>query len=50
MEILLPKSEIFAIVFRWTGKGEIAAEEARRLQSARSKSRGKFLLESAITH
>jgi hypothetical protein len=46
---LIAKVRIFAMVFRWIGQAEIAAEEARG-QSGRKRAVGNFLLESLVTH
>ena len=50
-DISLLKSEIFAIVFRWIGESEIAAEGGVPA-SVRPEARavGNFLFESAVTH
>ena len=41
-DISLLKSEIFAIVFRWIGQGEIAVEGAYGFSLAGSRSGGNF--------
>ena len=51
IDFKLPKSEIFAIVFRWIGQSEIASEGGVRA-SVRPETRavGNFLFASAVTH
>ena len=49
-DISLLKSEIFAIVFRWIGQGEIAVEGAYGFSLGRKQERWEFLFQSAVTH